>query len=60
MKTKYNIGEDVGIKGKVLSIAIGTDGIRYKVLVKGTTISFCEEDLSEIIDFDNMGEGELK
>lgn len=58
MKTKYNIGEDVGIKGKVLSISINTDGIRYNVLVNGTTLRFREDDLSEIIDFDNMGKVE--
>lgn len=58
MKTKYNIGEDVGIKGKVLSIAITTDGIKYNVLVNGTTLRFREDDLSEIIDFDNMGKVE--
>ena len=54
MKTKYDVGMDVGIKGRVLSIKITQSGIEYGVLVNGQVMTFAEEDLSEILDLSDV------
>ena len=59
MKTKYDVGQEVGLKGKVEGISISPRGTVYKVYVDGKgNFSFREDELSEIIDFDNMGKVE--
>lgn len=54
MKTKYDIGSDVGIKGRVMSIKITQHGIKYEVLVNGQVMGFNEDDLSEILDLSDV------
>ena len=57
MKTKYDIGSDVGIigiKGRVLGIKITQHGIKYEVLVNGQVMTFAEDDLSEILDLSDV------
>ena len=56
MKTKYDVGSDVGIKGRVLSIKITHRGIQYEVLVNGRVMTFVEDDLSEILDLSDVEE----
>lgn len=54
MKTKYDVGMDVGIKSRVLSIKITQHDIKYEVLVHGQTMTFVEDDLSEILDLSDV------
>lgn len=54
MKTRYDVGMDVGIKGRVLSIKITQHGIKYEVLVNGQVMTFVEDDLSEILDLSDV------
>ncbi len=55
MKTRYDVGMDVGIKGRVLSIKITVQGgIQYEVLVNGRVMTFVEDDLSEILDLSDV------
>ena len=57
MKTRYDVGMDVGIKGRVLSIKITHGGIQYEVMVNGQVMTFVEEDLSEILDLSDVEDG---
>lgn len=57
MKTRYDVGMDVGIKGRVLSIKITHGGIQYEVMVNGQVMNFVEEDLSEILDLSDVEDG---
>ena len=54
MKTKYDVGMDVGIKGRVLSIKITHGGTQYEVMVNGRVMTFAEDDLSEILDLSDV------
>lgn len=54
MKTRYDVGMDVGIKGRVLGIEITQRGIKYEVLVNGQVMTFVEDDLSEILDLSDV------
>jgi len=55
VKTRYDVGMDVGIKGRVLSIKITVQGgIQYEVLVNGRVMTFVEDDLSEILDLSDV------
>lgn len=51
MKTRYDLGAEVGIKGRVLSISVTTSGVEYEVNVNDISIRFKEDELSDIIDF---------
>ena len=54
MKTKYDVGQEVGIKGTVRSVHIDLDGIHYQLKVGDFTIALNEEELSDIIDLEGI------
>lgn len=55
MKTKYDVGQEVGFKGKVVNINISPSRIAYKVYVDGHgDMTFNEDELSEVLDLTDM------
>lgn len=54
MKTKYDVTNEVGIKGIVVSIHASTSGIKYRVRIKKRIIEFEEDELSEVLDLSDV------
>ena len=55
MKTKFDVGQEVGFKGKVVNINISPSRITYKVYVDGHgDLTFNEDELSDVLDLSDM------
>ena len=54
MKTKYDVGQEVGIKGRVERIVTDNGGTRYHVNIDGNLLIFKEDELSDIIDLSGI------